>query len=162
MTSYMPARTRKFSKFSKTSYMAAEQGISLENNVKPYFFACGAPQNTFFLNFCISTKFFISDDSFYTIFLLKNLKINMVFIKNTWFGASYMPAESTKFSKFSASVIYTDRHICPLPPVRVAPHNTLPNSSKIWFFFVILSFEPFKLIVRFSKCDFWNLWKISD
>ena len=115
---HIAARTRKFSKFSKTLYIAAEQGFSLENKVKTYFFACGAPQNTFFLSFCISTKFFISENKFYTIFLLKNLKINMVFIKNTWSGASYIPATNTKFSKFSASVIYTDRHIYRLPSVQ--------------------------------------------
>ena len=110
MTSYIPARTRNISKISKTSHIAAEQGFSLETNVKPHFFACGAPENTFFLSFCISTKFFISENKFYTVFLLKNLKLNMVFIKNTWSGASYIPATNTKNSKFSASVIYEDQN----------------------------------------------------
>ena len=56
----------------------------------------------------------------------------MVFIKNTWSGASYMPATNTKFSKFSASVIYADRHICRLPPVPVNPATLYDHVVKLF------------------------------
>ena len=110
---YMPIKSTKFLKFSKTHYMPIKEDFNTKTSTKPQISACGAPETDIFWRLTIYSYFAIIETlSFIT--LRRYCSSGRCFqVRICQFRSHYMPMKKIKFSKKIRNTLYAHNTICP-------------------------------------------------
>ena len=98
---YMPIKSTKFLKFSKTHYMPIKEDFNTKTSTKPQISACGAPETDIFWRLTIYSYFAIIETLFF-ITLRRYCSSGRCFqVRICQFRSHYMPIKKQNVRKFS-------------------------------------------------------------